>query len=101
MIPAYEIICIKRPRGLLQRYFPERITDIGYKNNTPSGIVVVTIQRAIDMISNKECSFYVSDNGHKVNVHVVNIGTLSRQSYLRTMANGVETDNLENLSECP
>lgn len=97
MIPEYEIICIQRPNGYLQR-ISEKISDIGYK--TTSGIAIIPIKKAIEMIRNKECCFYVSDNGHRMNVHIVTRGWLFQTPYLRTKANGEETDNLENLPKC-
>ncbi|MCL9685138.1 DUF3892 domain-containing protein [Legionella maioricensis] len=99
MTPAYEIVCIKRPTGLLQDIHHE-ITEIGYKDPR-AGLKTISIHTVIAMIENEKCSFYVTNNGSRINVQVINKkGLLGIEPYLCTMENGVETDNLENLPSC-
>lgn len=99
MTPAYEVVCIKRPTGFLQDIHKE-ITDIGYKD-PHAGLVTISIHTAIDMIKNGKCSFYVTNNGSRINVQIINKkGLLGVEPCLCTIANGVETDNLKNLPSC-
>ena len=99
MLPAYEIVCIKRPDGLLQNIHHE-FTDIGYKD-PQAGLVTISIHTAIEMIKKEQCSFYVTDNGSRINVQVINKnGLLGVEPCLCSIANGVETDDLESLPRC-
>lgn len=96
-MPSYEIICIKKAGGLLPNN--QKITHIGYIDDVR---YVIPIEQAILMLENKICDFYVSDivTKKKINVIVVITSYLSRSQYLRTVADGIETDNLEQLPEC-
>jgi hypothetical protein len=104
MTPEYEIVCIRRDGGYLTRYFHKTgIEYIGYKSLTGK-LNIIPIQQAIDMIEGSECNFYVTDGVNRVPVCVIEqrVGFLSpsTKKYLRTEADGVLTDNLENLLEC-
>ncbi|CAM4474635.1 MAG: hypothetical protein LEGION0403_FIIPPAGN_02821 [Legionella sp.] len=97
---SYEIVCIQKSSGLLSQN--QKITHIGYNNG--QSIQKIPIQQAIQMIQNRLCTFFVKDKRTQksVNVIVVNqsSGLLYNNEYLRTIANGIETDNLEQLPEC-
>lgn len=96
---SYEIVCIQKSKGLLPGN--QKITHIGYRDGQSKQII--TIQQAIQMITNKQCTFYVKDQitQKPINVIVVNLGYgILNDTYLRTIANGIETDNLEQLPEC-
>ena len=98
---SYEITCIKRAGGLLLSNH-DNITHIGYKDRHI--IKVITLQEAIQMLQSKQYAFYVKDKltQNRITVIVVNQNGLlgNYPTYLRTVANSVETDNLENLPEC-
>ncbi|WP_131778423.1 DUF3892 domain-containing protein [Legionella bozemanae] len=98
---SYEIVCIQKSKGILPGN--QKITHIGYRDGQSKQII--TIQQAIQMITNKQCTFYVKDQitQKTINVIVVNLGygiLTPNDAYLRTIANGIETDNLEQLPEC-
>lgn len=96
---SYEITCIKKAGGLLQSR-QDNITHIGYKDEH-STTSVITIQRAIQMLQSRQCTFYVKNKLTQDRITVIVVsGILGSNPYLRTIANGVETDNLERLPEC-
>lgn len=88
----HQIFCIKK-HNRLNPY--ERITHIGgYSNGTNW---VITQERAIDYILNKQFSFYVMVDGKKVYVVVSNH---HNKPYLKTENDGFEPNNLLSLPEC-
>ena len=97
---SYEITCIRKARGLLHGNHGS-ITHIGYKNEY-SRTQIIEIQKAINMLQNGYCTFYVANKytGAQIPVVVVNSNGLLSNPYLRTIANGIETDKLEQLPEC-
>ncbi|MFC6548815.1 DUF3892 domain-containing protein [Cohnella cellulosilytica] len=95
MADRHQVLCVNKS----DRYNPhERITHIGGKNTNGSRWKL-TQQEAIAGLEGGKWSFYVSRNGHTVNVIVA----VSRygNKYLKTEADGDQPDNLLSLSECP
>lgn len=105
MKPQYEIVCIKREQGYLEKYFntssQAAITEIGYRESLTGQIHIIPILQAIKMIKSKTSDFYVTDGRNKVRVFVKEKRmALSSEEYLTTEADGIPTNNLENLPEC-
>jgi hypothetical protein len=71
---SYEIVCIKKSEGLLPGN--HKITHIGYRDGESRQI---TIQQAIQMITNKQCTFYVKDQitQKPINVIVASVARIS------------------------
>lgn len=78
MKPEYEIVCVQKKRRLLVK---KKISKIGYKLVTGE-TVVISNDKAIDLINKGECVFHVK--GETVSVKTRRSGLLSSrlESYL-------------------
>lgn len=98
MLIKYEIVCIQK--GYLD---PSRgaISSVGYKRETGE-ITIIPVSKAVEMIKNKECGFYVTNGSNKVEVFVKtrHMGVLSTEEYLTTASDESKINNLENLRNC-
>ena len=94
MATKHEIKCInKSDRGSAY----DRIEKIGGTN--PNGTKWrLTQQEAISVIESNKYSFYVSKNGHVVNV-IVAVSAWGNK-YIKTENDGDQPDNLLSLPEC-
>jgi len=95
---AVKIICINKDNG--QHLDPhEGITHLRWENESSGETGKSTRMEMVRFIENDKGSAYVKDRyGNKVFlvVRVSRFGT----KYVKTIANGVETDNLLYLEEC-
>ncbi|HHF7365147.1 TPA: DUF3892 domain-containing protein [Legionella bozemanae] len=92
MKPEYEIVCTN-PKD-----YGIGIASVGYKSLILGNIQIISVQEAIKMIRNGECSFYVNDGVHRVSVV---IGSNQSIEYLTTEADGRPQNNLNHLPSCP
>ena len=90
----HEIKCINRSN---QHNFHEAILSIGGFNSNGSRWRI-TIQRAIEGIEMGKWSFFVNVNGQTTDVI---ISTYNGIKYLKTKNDGIESNNLLSLPECP
>ena len=94
MAERHEIKCINKT----DRYNPhERIRNIGGPNADGTRWKV-TQPEAITGIESGKWAFYVSRAGRTVDVIVA---THNGNKYIKTVADGVQPDNLLELPECP
>lgn len=95
MTDRIEILCINKAERMNPH---ERITHIGGKN--PNGTRwQLTQEDAISGIESKRWAFYVNKAGKSVDV-IVSVSA-SRNKYIKTVADGIQPDNLLSLVECP
>ena len=90
----HEIKCINRSN---QHNFHEAILSIGGFNSNGSRWRI-TVQRAIEGIEMGKWSFFVNVNGQTTDVI---ISTYNGIKYLKTKNDGIESNNLLRLPECP
>jgi hypothetical protein len=95
-MPAkHEVLCINKS----DRFDPhERITHIG-GSNPDRRRWKITQEAAIQGIEDGKWTFFVTRAGKTAAVIVAT--TASGNKYLRTVADGVQPDNLLSLPECP
>lgn len=94
MAERHQILCVNKS----DRYNPhERITHIGGKNANGTRWRI-TQEEAITGIESGKWSFYVSRGGRTVDVIVAK--SQYGHKYLKTVADGVQPDNLLSLPEC-
>ena len=94
MTSRIRIQCINK----LPRSNPhERIKNIGGVNSDGKRWKL-TLAEAITHTENKTYQFFVHEQGREVNVIVA---THLGHKYLKTVADGVQPDNLLSLPECP
>lgn len=95
MASRHEVLCVNKS----DRYNPhERITHIGGKNSEVERWRL-TQEAAIEGIESGKWSFYVRKAGQTVDVVVAK--SQYGHKYLKTVADGVQPDNLLSLPECP
>jgi hypothetical protein len=95
MASRHEIGCINKS----DRYNPhERIQNVGGRNGDGTAWKM-SEDDAITGIETGKWSFYVSKQGRTVDVIVAL--SAHGHKYLRTVADGLQPDNLLNLPECP
>jgi Protein of unknown function (DUF3892) len=92
-----QIVCINKPYG---HYNPhEAVTNYGYKDPSSGQTMLASHQDMVDWAKNQGNTAYVVDRyGNRVNCSVNRRGTTE---FLQTYADGVWTDNLLALNECP
>ena len=90
----HEIKCINKTN---RDSVNDRIMSVGGLN--PNGTRWrISIERAIEGVEAGKWSFYVSNNGNKIDVI---IATHLGVKYLKTKNDGLEPNNLLSLPECP
>ena len=95
MASRYQVSCINKT----DRYNAhERIRSIGGRNGDGTGWKL-SQEDAIGGIESGKWAFYVSQQGHTVDV-VIALSAHGHK-YLKTVADGQQPDNLLSLPECP
>lgn len=90
----YEVKCVTKP----DRFSPH--THITHLGGLP-GRWYFTKEEVIRLIESKSAIFYVTDPYSGKIVYVGVVKENGKAPYLRTYADGVWTDNLLSLNECP
>lgn len=75
----------------------ERIENVG-GSNSDGGRWKQSVDQTIREIENREWEFFVSEGGKTVDVIVATHGG---RKYIKTVADGLQPDNLLSLPECP
>lgn len=92
-----QIVCINKPYG--HNNVPEAVTNYGYKDPSSGQTMIATRQAMVDWAKNTENTAYVVNKiGQRANCYVNSRGTTE---FLQTYRDGVWTDNLLSLNECP
>lgn len=95
MASRHQIRCINKSAHFNPH---ERIRNVGGKNQDGT-LWKISEDEAITGIETGKWAFYVSQQGHTVDV-VVALSAHGHK-YLKTVADGLQPDNLLSLPECP
>ena len=104
MKPEYEIVCVQRDGNYLTRLvLKKKLSYIGYKLETGETVVIPS-QKAIALIKNDACSFYVKDGAERLNIVVrkkdKSLLASSDREYLQSEINGNMSKKLYQLPKC-
>jgi len=92
-----QIVCINKPYGHYNAH--EAVLNYGFKDPSSGKTTITSRQDMVEWAKNQGNIAYVLDNyGRKVNCYVNRKGITE---FLQTYADGVWTDNLLALNECP
>lgn len=95
MASRHQVFCINKTNRMNPH---ERITRIGGKNANGTSWFL-SHQEAIAAIERGEYEFYVNRGGNAVKVVVAT--SAAGNKYIKTVADGLQPDNLLSLPECP
>lgn len=104
MKPEYEIVCVQPEGNYLTRLVSKKkLSHIGYKLETGETVVIPS-KKAIALIKNNDCSFYIKEGADRQSVVVrkksKSVLSSSQKEYLQSEINGNASTKLYRLPKC-
>jgi hypothetical protein len=95
---AVKITCIKKDDGNHMNPY-EAITNLGWVNEETRASGNSTLEQMIEFIEKQSGRAYTKDNYNRIAYLIVKTSAYGNK-YVKTVSDGVESDNLLSLPEC-